>query len=522
MKELRAGVDLLVKKSMDQAKESVEDSQRQEICQWLEEDNPSSRLHKTAARLHSEGTGSWVLDLEQWKDWVARTTRCVWIHGIPGAGKTIMASFLFNEINKITGLSKNATSIYFYCYFGNNQDETNPLLAWIVSQLCRRAEKMPHNLRSIYRTRIRPNDDELLEGLENILNLFTCVHVVIDALDESKEPYTTLLRTLKKIATEPRFNKIQLLVTSRDLTNIRWVLSDFSAPVAMQLDKVEGDIRNHVTELLQKELEFSGWPEKLRRDVAERLAVGAEGMFCWVHCQIDILKQLRSIKAVEEALSSLPKGLDETYHRIFEMIPEHERTYVKRTLSFLCAHDKFAIIPGFPMHQPDLLSLVTENWRRENGQSSGSDLYGLAMLEKACGCLVTFGKNEWDFDVAYLAHSSVRESLFSERQDTNSNAISRLFAMSQDIVDRNFLEATVTVILEYTGPDDGDVYSYAYVGAILAIEHHLKDLRSWKLDSLVPQMVAPQSQCFEKLIRVMLGDPDENRERLTKVYHALK
>lgn len=189
-----------------------------------------------------------------------------------------MASFLFNEINKITGLSKNATSIYYYCYFGNNQDETNPLLAWIVSQLCRRAEKTPHNLRSIYRTRIRPTDDELLEGLENILNSFTCVNVVIDALDESKKPYTTLLRTLKKLATEPRFNKIQLLITSRYLTDIRRVLSNFSDSVAMQLDKVEGDIRKHVTELLQTELEFSGWPEKLRCDVEERLAVGAEGM----------------------------------------------------------------------------------------------------------------------------------------------------------------------------------------------------------------------------------------------------
>ncbi|KAH6971668.1 hypothetical protein BKA56DRAFT_677755 [Ilyonectria sp. MPI-CAGE-AT-0026] len=527
MKKLRAGVDLLVKKSMDlakesmdQVKESMEGYQRQEICNWLEVKNPSDR-HNKAFERHQEGTGLWVLELEQWRDWVARTTRCVWINGIPGAGKTIMASFLFNTIKEITGSSKNATSIYYYCYFGNDQDETNSLLGWIVSRLCRSAREMPDNLRSIHETGIRPTDAELLEGLANILDSFTSVYVVIDALDESKEPFTKLLMTLKKIATEPRFNKIQLLVTSRDLSGIRWALSDVSASVAMQLDKVEGDIRKYVTNLLRGNDQFSRWPEKLRCDVEERLPVGAEGMFRWVDCQIDILGRLRSIKAVEEALSSLPKGLDATYHRIFEMIPEHERTYVKRALSFLCAHNKFTPIPGLPMLQSALLPLVTENWERENSQSSGSDLYDLTTLEEACGCLVTFDKSEWGVGVAYLAHFSVREFLLSERHNTNPNAISRLFALSEDIVDRTFLEATLAVVLEYTGPEDGDVYDYAFIGAVLSIEHRLKDLRSWKLDSLVLRMVSPQGQHSVRVVKQFCRD-EEVREKLTRVYHALK
>lgn len=189
-----------------------------------------------------------------------------------------MASFLFDNINKITGPSKNVASVYYYCYFVRNQDETDPLLGWIVSQLCRRAGKMPHNLRSIYETGIHPTDVELLEGLADILDSFTYAYVVIDALDESKEPYKKLLTTLEKIATEPRFNKIQLLVTSRDIGDIRWALSDFSASVAMQLNEVQGDIRTHVKNLLWTDRRFLRWPEKLRCDVEERLAVGAEGM----------------------------------------------------------------------------------------------------------------------------------------------------------------------------------------------------------------------------------------------------
>lgn len=248
--------------------------------------------------------------------------------------------------------------------------------------------------------------------------------------------------------------------------------------------------------------------------------------FRWVDCQIDILRRLRSNEEVEEALSSLPEGLYETYERIFDMIPEYEHTYVKRTLSFLCAHDKFTSIPGQPMIPSALLPLVTENWKRENSQSSRSDLYDLTMLEEACGCLVTFGKSEWDNDVVYLAHYTVKEFLLSERRNTNSNAISRLFALSPNVVDRTFLEATLAVILEYTGPlpripDAGHVYDYVCIGAFLAIEHRLKDLRGWKLDSLVLQMVAPQGKYLEKVVERLNGD-EEARERLTKVFHALE
>lgn len=261
----------------------IEDSERRKFYEWLESTNPS-RLHIKAAGLHEDETGLWALELEHWRDWVARTTRCVWIHGIPGAGKTIMVSFLFDTINRITGASKTVASVYYYCYFGHNQDETNPLLGWIVSQLCRRARQRPQNLLSIYEIGIQPTDAELLEGLADTLDSFTHVYVVIDALDESKEPREKLLTTLMKIATEPRFNKIQLLVTSREYLDIRWVLSDFSASVAMQPNEVQVDTRTRVTKLLRTDRRFSRWPEGLRRDVQDKLAVGAKGMLVITLC----------------------------------------------------------------------------------------------------------------------------------------------------------------------------------------------------------------------------------------------
>jgi hypothetical protein len=62
-------------------------AQRQDVCNWLVLTDPSP-LHNRARRLYVPGTGSWMLRTPEWTDWLAGINGYVWIHGIPGAGKT--------------------------------------------------------------------------------------------------------------------------------------------------------------------------------------------------------------------------------------------------------------------------------------------------------------------------------------------------------------------------------------------------------------------------------------------------
>ncbi len=219
-----------------------------------------------------------MLESQEWKDWIHRNFRCLWIHGIPGAGKTVMASFLFENIRPNPNPSEIVGSIYYYCYFGHQQDETTPLLGWVIGQLCREVERVPESLSSRYKKSHKPTTEELLESLAEILASFTYVYVVIDALDESKEPRDQILRVLKLLAAEPRFSKIQLLVTSREYFDIESIMSTCSTPIPMRADKIQADIWKYVGKTLRETRRFSAWPEDLREEVQTSLAVQAKGM----------------------------------------------------------------------------------------------------------------------------------------------------------------------------------------------------------------------------------------------------
>lgn len=189
-----------------------------------------------------------------------------------------MASPLIQNVHPNPKSSELVGSIYYYCYFGHNQDETIPLLGWIIGQLCRQAGKVPDSLLSIYKNGRKPNTKQLLEGLADILDSFVHAYVVIDALDESKEPRDQILGVLKLIAIDPRFSNIQLLVTSREYFDIESVMTTCSVSVPMQMDQVQADIWKYVNTTLQGNRRFLMWPEELRQEVQTSLAVQAKGM----------------------------------------------------------------------------------------------------------------------------------------------------------------------------------------------------------------------------------------------------
>ena len=62
--------------------------------------------------------------------------------------------------------------------------------------------------------------------------------------------------------------------------------------------------------------------------------------FRWVACQLDVIKVCRTFRALEKALASLPKDLDETYARILDNIPDQDRDDAFRLLQLLCYSER--------------------------------------------------------------------------------------------------------------------------------------------------------------------------------------
>ena len=221
-----------------------------------------------------------MLRSNDWMSWVDAEQRCLWIHGIPGAGKTVLISYLIEQIKQHCDESSKEKSayVYYYCYFGHDQDEAAPFLQWLLNQLCRQADLVPSSVYKMYKQGGEPSLVELLKALEDITDAFEIAYIVVDAIDESS-PREDLLKVLRDLITDPRFKKIQLLASSREYIDIERVMEEISLSVSMANPSVEEDIRRYVHSTLQSNPKFRHWPQELLDEVEDTLSTGARGKY---------------------------------------------------------------------------------------------------------------------------------------------------------------------------------------------------------------------------------------------------
>ncbi|KAF2111651.1 hypothetical protein BDV96DRAFT_581488 [Lophiotrema nucula] len=252
--------------------------QRNEVYRWLKHTDPS-QLHHQACGQYEPGTGNWVLRSPEWAAWLALERRCVWIHGIPGAGKTVLMSYL---IKQVTAQFRGATNpklgiVYYYCYFGHNQDEAIPLLRWLLEQLCRQVDAVPFTIRGLMKRGGEPSQHDLLEGIHQVLDSFETAYLAVDAVDES-QCRKNLLAVLTILGIEERFKKLRLLVSSREYREIEVVMTSFSTPVSMSNPFVEEDIGRLVKSLLYTNRKYRNWPQTFLTEIEHTISTQARGM----------------------------------------------------------------------------------------------------------------------------------------------------------------------------------------------------------------------------------------------------
>ncbi|KAK3368329.1 hypothetical protein B0H63DRAFT_404201, partial [Podospora didyma] len=444
--ELRAIRDALSGMQINRHK-----SQRREIHKWLETTNPTSN-HHDAYRVHEDDTSQWVLRLDEWKAWLEGTSgsRFLWIHGIPGAGKTILASFLVEQIRAhcaATGDDKKHGLAYYYCYFGRSQDEAGPCLSWIFSQLCRQVQFIPEAVNMLQLCQQHPSLELktiLYKGLEVLLQKFETAYIVIDAVDESL-PRAGLLDVIRRLSTESRFSKIRLLATSREYRDILESLQRISVPISMSNPHVEEDIRAYVVAELHNNRAFRRWPKNLCQEIETVLPGKAQGMFRWAVCQFDIFRRCRTIAAVRLAITQLPETLDATYERIFGSIDKEDRHFVHRALTLIIGRQVFISTEVPPrLTAPNLVSAILSDQQDQQFHDGSGSFYDTEALLDICGCLVKISTD----GAIILAHYTVREYLESERiskVDTVDKGLSEFSIRSQDEALLLFLRTVFSV-----------------------------------------------------------------------------
>ena len=78
----------------------------------------------------------------------------------------------------------------------------------------------------------------------------------------------------------------------------------------------------------------------------ERLGQQADGMFGWACLQLESIRRLKvkTLERINDALDTLPKGLDETYERMLTDIDTNYAPYLQRALLWLAFSNRLLTI----------------------------------------------------------------------------------------------------------------------------------------------------------------------------------
>src|SRR6267378_6759760 len=85
-----------------------------------------------------EGTGEWILQSNEFQQWLAQSNQTLFCPGMPGAGKTIISSIVINHLHKMFENDPAIGIAYLYCNFQQHDEQKFiDLILSLLKQLVR-------------------------------------------------------------------------------------------------------------------------------------------------------------------------------------------------------------------------------------------------------------------------------------------------------------------------------------------------------------------------------------------------
>jgi hypothetical protein len=113
--------------------------------------------------------------------------------------------------------------------------------------------------------------------LAAVVQNFPCIYPVIDALDESSER-EKITMLLLKISEDERFERLQILATSRREVDIERILLTKTTNLSVSNRYADSDIELYIRSCLRGDTKLARLPEELMAEITTALVDGAEGM----------------------------------------------------------------------------------------------------------------------------------------------------------------------------------------------------------------------------------------------------
>jgi Cdc6-like AAA superfamily ATPase len=218
------------------------------ILMWLTPIEYASQQSDIISRRQAE-TGQWLLDSDEFQAWFSESRQTLFCPGIPGAGKTMMSSIIVDHLQAQFDSDADIGIAYIFCSYQPQQEQKpEDLLSSLLKQLTQDQPGVPTDVRNLYERHnpkgSPPSFDEIARVLHTIVQSYSRVFIIIDALDEyyvsSKNGYEILLSEIFKLRDQVQVN---IFATSRPIAEI---IAQFDGCVSKEIRAQDEDILRYI------------------------------------------------------------------------------------------------------------------------------------------------------------------------------------------------------------------------------------------------------------------------------------
>ena len=235
------------------------DSHLNKVRKWLSPPDTSTNFNE-AKKTRYPGTGSWFLKSQPFVEWKSGSRRHLWLRGLAGCGKTVLASTILDDLNGAQADS--CCFLYFFFAFSHEEKRhLDNMLRSLAFQLYAQFTDCHKVLDSLFAShedgQKQPTTDSLSKCVYTMMRLPKKVQIVLDALDECVGR-NELLKWLKTLSNGELTN-VQLIATSRQEEELESTLNEWIYDrdrVDIDRDAVNADIQSYVRARLEASGEY--------------------------------------------------------------------------------------------------------------------------------------------------------------------------------------------------------------------------------------------------------------------------
>jgi hypothetical protein len=266
-----------------QAAQDVRSHQESEIdlriLTWLSSTD-FGRQQTDNLRKWQPGTVQWLLDSREYQKWVQEKGQILFCPGIPGAGKTVSASVVVNDLTQRFSSDTDIGIVCVYCsYTQKDSQHTISLLGGVLKQLCQHRGSVPQDVKDLYIShqngRTGPQYDGIVKALKSYLGDYSNVMVVVDALDEWQPSQNDRFNFVNELLHLHNECHINMFVTSRFVPAIE---AKFQGYPCRQITANQDDIYRYIEDYRWPLPSLVGGRPDLQREIKSCVSQTANGM----------------------------------------------------------------------------------------------------------------------------------------------------------------------------------------------------------------------------------------------------